>query len=60
MFDEYNFDELLDMTMDSIVCGECSECGACHDIEPDAEGYDCSECGASGTVSSPLVDAGLI
>ena len=57
---EWSFEELEEMVHEGIAIGICTECGAQHNVEPDAQGYDCFECGAEGTVTSPLVEAGFI
>ncbi|MFA5762390.1 MAG: hypothetical protein WC931_02235 [Bacilli bacterium] len=58
--DGFTAGEIAHMALDSVVQARCTECDAIHDVEPDAEDYDCTECDAKGTVTSPLRKLGLI
>ncbi len=58
--DGYTWAELDAVVFDSVVPARCINCGAEHDVEPDAEDLACTECGAMASVTSPLRKVGLI
>ena len=60
VIDGFTVAEIRGFSRDSVVTARCSECGEEHDVEPDAEAYDCDGCGTADSVTSPLVKLGLI
>lgn len=60
IIDGFTAVEIRHMALDSVVQARCDDCGAIHDVEPDAESYDCPSCDAKGSVTSPLIKLGLI
>ena len=57
--DGFTVGEIEYFLIDSVVTARCSDCDCEHEVEPDAEDYDCQGCGALGTVTSPLIKLGL-
>lgn len=57
---EYTYEELMEMTMESIVEGICTACGEeAEGVEPDAENHPCEHCGENA-VGSPLRILGYV
>jgi hypothetical protein len=58
--DQLTWRDIKRMLHNGAAEATCEQCGAIHQVEPDAAAYDCPTCSSAGTVSSPLIKLELL